>query len=514
MEEIIEEINNVEIDDFTKNILLPHQISHVQSLIRALKKHGIAIDSSDTGSGKSYGAGAVCRILGLNPFFIGLKTGIINLHNVCEKFEIEVLGNVNYETLKNGKYYPTMEDFYSERREKCPFIEIIRGPCVDIITGVIKKQANGMPKIEIKEIKWTLPNNTLVIFDEAHKGKNGKSSVKESDNSKLLVSIKKYISKEKNINCMLLSATISDRIECFDAITYMLGFYRPYAVNIYAQYIRRIQKKGNALEQIHKNIFPEYGARMSIKKIKSITGNDVFKDNDIQAAIYPVSEEVAAEIERNHREIQEELSAIRSTGISRGFGKIIKLWRKIEVLKIPAAVNAIKGFLLDGKSVVVFNNFTKTKDLLYDHLVNDGFPSEKIGTIHGKQSGEERQDQINKFQTNKTEIIICQMAAGSTTISLHDLNGKPRVSVIFPSWSAINMKQSFGRIYRAESKSDAIQRILYCKYFKGENLSTCIEGKDTLSIEEKICKSLNEKLQNIETINDGILLGENVDLFN
>src|SRR5208282_3763065 len=103
-----EEILTVELDEVVYKHLLGHQVLHTQNLIYSIKKHGSALDCSDTGSGKSYSAVAACKQLGLRPLFIGPKAGIPNLYSVCEIFGVEPLGNVNYETLKNGKYYTSL----------------------------------------------------------------------------------------------------------------------------------------------------------------------------------------------------------------------------------------------------------------------------------------------------------------------------------------------------------------------------------------------------------------------
>lgn len=485
-----------------QDLILPHQAPHILILLKAIKEHGIAIDMSDTGSGKSYVVISICKILGLRPFFIGLKSGINNLYEISRDFGVEPIGNINYESLKNGKYYRNLDDFLNNEKSPCPYIKINRVNRVNAITGDIMYNKNSTPKVVIESIDWMFPENTLIVFDEAHKAKNGKTSTKESDNSKLVVSVKKYISREKNILCMLLSATITDRIESFDVVTYMLGFYRPYTKINFGQFVRRLGS--NPLKKINQKIFPDYGARMSIRNIKMSTGNSIFRNNDIQAVIYPVSEKIAVEIERLHEKISKILGEIRSTGGSMGFGKIIKCWRKIEILKIPTAADLVEKYVKEGNAVVLFVNFKQTKDIIYEDLLSRGM--DKIDFIEGRQTTEERLRAIDEFQNNNIDILICQTAAGSNTISLHDLNGKPRVSIIFPTWAAINMKQIFGRIYRANSRSDAVQRILYCKYHK-DSVEKVAEGADTLSVEERICNIINEKLQNIEIINDGDVLG-------
>ena len=85
---------------------------------------------------------------------------------------------------------------------------------------------------------------------------------------------------------------------------------------------------------------------------------------------------------------------------------------------------------------------------------------------------------VKKFQDNLSHIMISTIQTGSESISLHDKKGHyPRVSIISPSFSSIDLKQSLGRIYRTGTKSQCIQNLIYCA--------------DTY--EEQICRTLNEK---------------------
>ena len=52
--------------------------------------------------------------------------------------------------------------------------------------------------------------------------------------------------------------------------------------------------------------------------------------------------------------------------------------------------------------------------------------------------------------------------AGGTGLSLHDEHGNhPRMSLISPSFSAIDLRQALGRIHRATGVTPAIQKIVF-----------------------------------------------------
>jgi len=73
---------------------------------------------------------------------------------------------------------------------------------------------------------------------------------------------------------------------------------------------------------------------------------------------------------------------------------------------------------------------------------------------------------------------------------VHDLNGKhPRMSIISPSYSAVLMRQSTGRVWRDSAKSKSIQKIVFVAN----------------TVEEKVCESVKRKLDNMDLLNDGDL---------
>ena len=70
------------------------------------------------------------------------------------------------------------------------------------------------------------------------------------------------------------------------------------------------------------------------------------------------------------------------------------------------------------------------------------------------------------------------------------MNGKyPRMSLICPSYSAVLMRQSTGRVWRDSAKSKSIQKIVFVAN----------------TVEEEVCKVVNQKLENLDLLNDGDL---------
>ena len=119
-------------------------------------------------------------------------------------------------------------------------------------------------------------------------------------------------------------------------------------------------------------------------------------------------------------------------------------------MKVPTFVELVKDACEAHNSVVVFVSFRQTLEALSDRLVDhvDG-----LVTIHGEQSDEDRAEAIRLFQSNEAQVCVCMIQAGGTGLSLHDETGKwPRISLISPTFSAVELRQALGRVHRAVAR--------------------------------------------------------------
>jgi superfamily II DNA or RNA helicase len=269
----------------------------------------------------------------------------------------------------------------------------------------------------------------------------------------------------------MLSATITDKPENFKIFGYILQFYKQ---------LRFARKwlTSNDMQSINKQIYPKKGSRMKISDL-----GDTFPDNQISADCYTVQE--PWKIQECYKEINKALTAHNNINDNKD-NKLVNLLRarqEIELLKIPVLVELTNDYRDNGLSVVIFINFNKTMEILSKELKTKCL-------IHGTQTIKERETHINNFMTNKERIIICNIESGGQSISLHDTIGNfQRVSLICPSFSSISLLQALGRIHRANSKSPAIQRIVFCA--------------DT--VEESICNNIRNKIKCLSELNDSDL---------
>jgi SNF2 family DNA or RNA helicase len=450
--------------------LLKYQVPHFFQMEEILKIKKCALDASDTGTGKTYVAIALASTLKLMPFVICPKSVIPNWIHVAESLGVKLFGIANYELLKGCKYYtPDLE------KVDCPYIDKYK-----ILDPKDTNKDDSQRKV-INDFCFSLPDNVLVIFDEAHRCKNHQSIT-----SRLLLSIHRSQCK-----VLLLSATITDKIDCFKPFGIIFGFYDD--MNKFKMWLRKV-KKAQAIEHkiksipeeqiplaiIHSKIFPEFGSRMKIKELGSM-----FPSNQILSQSY---------MSNNKEAIQEQYDIIKDAfedlknkeRRSQALGQLILARMKIEMLKVPIMLDIIEEALDSNYSVAVFVNYKESMYYLA-HYFNDS-----NCLIHGGQTMEARQDSIDAFQNNKSKIIISIIQAGGVGISLHDIHGgHPRMSVISPTWSGQDMQQVLGRIHRAGSQSPALQRIVWVAE----------------TYEERICELIQQKLTTISGINDYDLSG-------
>ena len=468
---------------FNDEFLLQHQITHTQHLINILTHKKIAVDISDTGTGKTYSALSVCKNLNFQAVVVCPKALIINWIRVAKIFNVKLMVS-NYEMMKSSKYFDGSNEDYEETKEDCPYFT------PQYRWDAIKKK-NVLEKYICND--HLIPKNTLFIFDEAHRCKN-----RDTHNSKLLLSMQNTSQK-----ILLLSATLCDKIETFAVFGYLLELFSSPLQKTYNSWLLSQKKmmfeeyeknktkntiptvnpvyEGyiNSIYIINKNLLPDYGSRMSITEL-----GHLFPRNTITADSYYM---------KNYNEVQKEYDEInyllkkvklREYEIECILGKLVLMKVRIELLKVPLFIELIEESLEQDYSVVMFVNYKETLSKIKSHFEK----KMSVSTIEGGQTVQYRQENIEDFQNNKTKLILCSITAGGVGISLHDIHGgHPRKSLISPTWSGQDLVQVLGRIYRAGSKTPALQKIIYC----------------AKTFEEKICKIIQKKLMTISGINDG-----------
>lgn len=423
--------------------LLPYQVPPAGALCASLVKLGSALDASDTGTGKSYVAVAVAREMALQPAIICPKSVIPAWQRVCTHFGITPLFVVNWEMLRSKKF-PYGHYIEKERR-----------------------------------YEWKVdPSRVLLVFDEAHKAKG-----EYTYNARAVIAA-------KGIFTVLLSATIAHSPNEMRALGYLLGLHSLEDFNLWraARDCYQTETKVglnwkciDPVEQMKKlsaDLFPARGARVRIADLPD------FPESQVTAEAYPIDD--TNRQNKAYQALLKEVEKLQGKKGAQAQLMVLNLrYRQLaENLKINLLYDMTLDHLENGLSVVVFTNFIDTMRALEIKL--------KIATtIHGQQTGAERQAAIDAFQADRRRVILVQIQAGGVGVSLHDLHGNhPRVTLIPPTYRAVELKQALGRVQRAGGKTKSIQRLIYA------------QG----TIEEKVCQSVAGKLAAMSALNDGDLM--------
>ena len=447
------------------------QEAHASKLAFALKAHGNAFDASDMGTGKTIIACKVARELGLLPIVICPKSVIPNWRNVIRDV---------YE--------------YRHNEEQALVYNYEKITRTDSNLSILSRGASK------GSFRWRLDNRKcLLIFDEVHRCKGDKTL-----NGKLL-----YSAVDQQMKVLMLSATACQDPREMKSIGYALGLHG--YKDFWTWCLKHGCRKGwfggldfknpePTLTHLHDEIFG-WSGRGSRIRIKDLPEGS-FPENMIICESYQVQTPKNAYI--HDFNISRALARVRHPHMfeydpeedeeENPLTQLLRLRQDAELLKVPALVELASQAYSEGKSPVIFVNFKETLqrvlDLLSKTMVADDSIPDSIFTITGGQSDEEREYNVNHFQKSKKSIMVAMIQAGGVGLSLHDEHGhSPRVSIISPGFSAVELKQALGRIYRAGSQSKALQYVVFA------------DG----TVEEHVLNSVRKKLNNLDLLNDGDL---------
>jgi len=435
-----------------KTGLRPWQVDAVSKIVASIKKWGAAVDGSDLGIGKTYTATAVSRELDMDIMVVCPKAVMESWRRVIKNhFKLwgRCTGVINYESLRVGK----TESLYA---------------------SYVKRRDTRR-----KEFVWKIPKNTLIVWDEAQKLKNAKTKNSETCMSALKAGYKMLFCSATMATNPLELRTIGQCIKLFNSNKQYYDWAYAHGV-VRGRFGLEFTGDRKALTKLNTDIFTNRGVRLSRDTIPN------FPESQIIADCYEMEKEDQDKINEAYDEMRLELLKIekllKKDKTANELTAILRARQKVEMIKVPLFVEMVEDALQNNMSVAVFLNFSETIEAL----------SKRLNTtciVNGQSKyAKHRQQNIDDFQSDKQRVILINIAAGGAGISLHDINGNhPRISLISPSYSAVNMRQSMGRVWRDGAKSKSMQKIVFVAN----------------TIEEKVCNSVNQKLANLDLLNDG-----------
>ena len=415
--------------------LLKWQVEPMTRLVEILKTNLSAVDSSSTGVGKTYTACSVAKNLGLALGVICPKAVIPSWHEASKHIGTEIKFVVNYEGLKfsAGEKY------------------IVWTPM-------------GYPVWKISE-----RDPVLLVFDEAHRCKDHNLS----KNALMLIS-----AVSQKIRHLLVSATLADSPLHMRAVGYSLGLHNG---RNFQEWIRSLgcwkdsnnrwhfTGGENSMKRIRSSIFPARGVRIRADDL----GKD-FPTTLITAEVIEASgaDKIYESLQKRLEKVQEQTESYHKTVLT----EVLGARRRVELLKVPSMVSLAKDAIEQDNSVAIFVCFNETVEALKEAL--------KCPTITGETPQNERNRIMKVFRADRIPAVVLNISAGGVGISLH--GARQRLSLISPSWSAIDLIQTIGRVRRAGG-SHSVQKILFANG----------------SVEESVCARVRSKVGCIETLNDG-----------
>ena len=468
--------------NFNTSGLLEPQKEHAKFLAKSLIDNGIAWDGSATGTGKTYSASAVIRHLNTDFCVICPKLVIPVWEKVLASFGLTAKFLINYEKLCRGN-----TKWLKYRKQKKTKIEV---------------KSTGKTKVilepEMECINLRIPAHYVVILDESHKCK-----ATNSLQAGLMMALKR-----QNYKTLMLSATQATSpldMRAFGLSTNLhdgtMKKYKEFCIEAGAEWVGKWgaltfdsdeQKSKEKMLMIHNNLFniQKIGSRLTRKDF-----GDIFPKSQVVAEAYDMGVN-SDKIQQAYDDMEYELDLLEEKTANYKdhiLAVITRMRRKVEMLKVPTIVDMANELYDEGKSVLMFVNYTDTIEAIHGRLVHI-HGEDLVGRIYGEQTNKQKLADIAGFQADRKRFSVMNLAAGGQSISMHDLNGNfPRASLINPSFSAINVLQSMGRHDRAYALTDCYTRFIYS--------AKC-------SVEENVCRRFQFKKDNIELLNDGDLTPE------
>jgi SNF2 family DNA or RNA helicase len=157
---------------------------------------------------------------------------------------------------------------------------------------------------------------------------------------------------------------------------------------------------------------------------------------------------------------------------------MLRARQEVELLKIPTFEQMARDGLAEGMSVVAILNFSDSITALSRRL--------KTTNLITGDTIEDRQSIIDRFNADTDPLVVMNIKAGGIGISLHgSATSRPRLVLISPTFSGIDMKQALGRCHRAGG-AHSIQKIVWAAG----------------TVEEKACDRVRARLHRLSILND------------
>lgn len=494
--------------------LKEHQIDHYNRVKKILSYSHCMIDCSPMGAGKTYVTINYALEHDLQILAFCEATIQNKIERCCKLYGVKEFEAMTYNMLRGT----------SKKKE-----EIIN---VNHNYLVAKKYRGKKGGLHFKykateELINLVKKGVLIVFDEFQALKNKSlqyyaaleiartvARYRGNSNSRVLYLSETGIDDSKFIENVvtLLCMTNYDYLikgNCSDGYQEIIQLALSIDSDVAKKYISSHVDSNNVITVVYNlyiNLFKHYYSS-SMPKL------DINCHKDQNNCFYKVSNEEAENISREIKEIQNNITFLSNgsavfNGGNRG-KNIGNLLMDIEFAKVSLFERLIRETLKerDNCKVILSLNYINTINKLISNLEDLNYlvitgetPTKRNNKIQGECKPKLRHEIIESFQNDDNCRVLILSRVGRAGIDLDDQKGdRPRVLFISPTYSYINVKQMTGRVYRDETKSDVIIRVVYAynkKYQKYMNQEMKII--QALHRKDKVTKEMS----NLENDND------------
>lgn len=432
--------------------LRPFQAPHADRLLAILQDRLTALDGSQCGTGKTFIGAWVAAQLKLKTLVVCPLSVVPTWEAILAQAGAVAFTVINWESAwrKLGRKVPWGKGSYFTFTDNWPFF----------------------------------------IFDECHRAQSG-----TTNQGKLLIAATRQ-AKQTGSRILCLSATAADSPIKLGPLGYALGLHQWSDFRNWLdshgcpeitlgrpgerQWVERVFLKPRQTEvmaQLHEDIFQKRGARLRIADIPD----------------FPKTQVGIRLLDGHDREVQRlsaELSAfyLQRSALSKMsedfLAKMTYARQAFEVAKVPALLDMMEDALETSK-VAIFCNYSATLDALG---LECGKRKWSFGFIRGEQGAFARQQTISSFQSDNLDVCLANVMAGGVGVSLHSIAKIARTALICPTFSSVDLMQCLGRVHRDGG---------------GHSMQWLVYFKDT--IEERVAKSVQAKIDRLDLLNDGDL---------
>lgn len=433
--------------------LREYQRPHAEKLLAVLAASRTAHDGSDCGTGKTYVSAHIVRALQLKALVICPKSVLPTWEAILADAGVEATV-INWELAwrRLGKMVPWGKGSYFEFTDQWP----------------------------------------LFIFDEVHRAQSS-----TTNQGKMLIAAARQ-GRLTQAKILTLSATAADSPLKMRALGFVLGLFelsgwfqwldangcpeltlgpkdRPEK-----QWKDRIflkSRQAEVMQKLNQAIYPARGARLRIADIPD------FPKTQVDVRLIDGHEREVQRLSRDLKDFYDNRT-MRAALTEEDRVKLNYLRQAMEIAKVPAIMDMVTDGLETAK-IVVFCNYSATLDALAEQCSTKNIP---FRFIRGDQTPAERAAAIDLFQADKLDVILANIQAGGVGVSLHSLAKTPQISLVCPTFNAVDLRQALGRVHR-DGGGPSIQHLIY---FRG-------------TIEERVASSVQAKLDRLDLLNDGEL---------